>query len=199
MPMDGVDERKAALRDRMKAVRKGIPADEREAIDAAICERIVALPAFLEADAVLTYLSMGAEIDTRRLIDAAWREGKAVAIPRCVGPRLMRWFRISSFEGLERSPFGVEEPPIDEAAEQLLTTGERMIAIVPALAFDAEGYRLGYGGGFYDAFLADFPGVSIGLCRGAQFVESLAEEGVIGPYDLPVDQVVSERWGAGRA
>ena len=193
MPMEGVDERKDALRTRMKAIRNGLSADEREAIDAAICERAVSLPAFDQADVVLSYLSMGTEVDTRRLIETAWLAGKTVAIPRCVGPRLMRWFRISSFEGLEKSPFGVEEPLIDEAAEQLLTTGENMVAVVPALAFDSEGYRLGYGGGFYDTFLADFPGESIGLCRSAQFVESLSDEGVIGRYDVPVSQVVSER------
>ncbi len=193
--MDTAAERKDDLRKRMKALRSGIPAAERQAADAAICERVCSLSQFEEADVVLSYLSFGAETDTRRIIDRAWQAGKAVALPRCVGPREMRWFRVDDLGGLETSPFGVDEPRIDEAAEQLLSTGERMVAIVPALAFDGQGYRLGYGGGFYDTFLASFQGVSIGLCRNAQRLESLRDEGAIGEFDLPVDLVVSENSG----
>ena len=189
--MDDPAKRKDDLRKRMKALRKAIPQEEREVADAAICERVCSLPQFAEAEVVFTYLSFGAEIDTRRIIERAWQAGKIVALPRCVGPRQMRWFCVDSLDDLETSSFGVDEPRIDDSAEQHLTTGERMIALVPALAFDDKGYRLGYGGGFYDTFLADFPGTSVGLCRSAQRVESLQAEGAIGPYDLPVDIVVS--------
>ena len=141
---------------------------------------------------MLPYLSMGAEIDTRGIIERAWQAGKTVALPRCTGPRQMRWFRVESLDNLQKSAFGVEEPPIDDATEQLLTTGERMVAIVPGFTFDDAGYRLGYGGGFYDTFLADFDGPSIGLCRSAMRADDLSALGVIGEYDLPVTKVVSE-------
>lgn len=192
MAMDATAARKEELRARMKAVRRAIPAGERAAIDAAIRDRVCATPSFQEADVVLTYLSFGAEIDTRGIIERAWQLGKAVALPRCVGPRRMRWFRVESFDNLETSSFGVDEPRIDEAAEQQLATGENMVALVPGLAFDARGYRLGYGGGFYDTLLADFVGTSVGLCRKAQFVESLEALGVIGEFDLPVKRVITE-------
>ena len=190
--VDATAAQKEELRTRMKAVRRAIPADERAAIDAAICERICALPQFQEADVVLTYLSFGAEIDTRGIIERAWSLGKAVALPRCVGPRRMRWFRVASLDNLETSSFGVDEPRIDEAAEQHLTAEKDMVALVPGLAFDERGYRLGYGGGFYDTLLSDFAGASVGLCRQAQFVKSLEELGVIGEFDLPVDIVITE-------
>ena len=190
--VDATAAQKEELRAHMKAVRRAIPADERAAIDDAICERICALPQFQEADVVLTYLSFGAEIDTRGIIERAWQLGKAVALPRCVGPRRMRWFRVESLDNLETSSFGVDEPRIDEAAEQQLATGENMVALVPGLAFDERGFRLGYGGGFYDTLLADFAGTSVGLCRKAQFVESLEALGVIGEFDLPVKQVITE-------
>lgn len=193
MAMDATAQRKEELRARMKALRRAMPPEERAAVDAEICERICALPCFQDADVVLTYLSFGAELDTRGIIERAWGLGKAVALPRCVGPRQMRWFRVDGLDNLETSSFGVDEPRIDESAEQLLTTGEGMIALVPGLAFDARGYRLGYGGGFYDTLLAGFPGTSVGLCRSAQLVESLEALGVIGEYDLSVDIVVSER------
>ena len=190
--MDTISARKEALRARMKSLRGAISADERKAVDRAICANVLAMPQFETADVVLTYLSFGAEVDTRGIIEESWRAGKEVAIPRCVGPRRMRWFRITGFDDLEKSPFGVEEPRIDDAAELLVSKGGSMVALVPALAFDRRGYRLGYGGGFYDTFLAEFSGKSIGLCRSAQFAESLDDLGVIGEYDAPVDFVATD-------
>ena len=182
--------RKDALRARMRDARKAIPADERARIDAAICDRVCATPEFQQAQVVLTYLSMGAEVDTRGIINRAWQAGKTIALPRCTGPRQMRWFRVTSFDNLQKSAFGVEEPPIDDATEQLLATGERMVAIVPGFTFDRNGYRLGYGGGFYDTFLADFDGPSLGLCRSAMRVDDLSAFGAVGEYDLPVTLVI---------
>ena len=63
------------------------------------------------------------------------------------------------------------------------------LALVPGLAFDAAGFRLGYGGGFYDTFLADFPGTTVGLCRTCQLSAVPLPRG---PYDLPVGLVVTE-------
>lgn len=183
---------KDALRARMRAARKAIPADERARIDAVICGRVCDSPEFRQAQVVLTYLSMGAEVDTRGIIQRAWQAGKIVALPRCTGPRVMRWFRVESLDNLQKSAFGVEEPSADDATEQLLATGERMVAIVPGFTFDDRGYRLGYGGGFYDTFLAGFDGPSIGLCRSAMRVDDLSALGAIGEYDLPVTAVISD-------
>ena len=135
---------------------------------------------------------MGAEVETRGIIERAWQAGKVVALPRCTGPRQMRWFRITSFDDLETSALGVEEPRIGTATEQQPTAGTCPVAIVPGFTFDEHGYRLGYGGGFYDTFLADFAGTSIGLCRSAMRVRDLNELGAIGPYDLPVDLVITD-------
>ena len=102
----------------------------------------------------------------------------------------MRWFRVTDFAGLEMSPLGVEEPPIDDELEIDSAECASGIALVPGLTFDAAGYRLGYGGGFYDAFLSGFPGVSVGLCREAQRSEDLTALGVIADCDKAVDAVV---------
>ena len=66
-----------------------------------------------------------------------------------------------------------------------------MIALVPGLTFDGHGFRLGYGGGFYDTFLARFEGVSVGLCRDAQMSRDLCAEGLLDAHDLPVQIVVT--------
>lgn len=185
------DERKALLRAQLKEQRKQLGAQARAAADHLICERVCAHEAFASADVVLTYLSFGPEIDTRELIRASWDAGKTVAIPRVVaGTRLMKWYRIKSFDDLELSSFGVEEPLADPANEQMLGTGERMVAIVPGFTFDKDGYRLGYGGGFYDTFLSEFDGISVGLCRAALAHDDLSSEGVIDVHDRAVDVVI---------
>lgn len=184
------DERKSQLRAEMRAVRKAIAPEERMRIDAALCEKVCALPQFKDAAVLFGYLSFGAEVETRGIIERAWREGKEVVLPRCTGPREMRWFRVTDFEGLEKSSIGVEEPRIDEDLEVNPADCSSALALVPGLTFDEAGFRLGYGGGFYDAFLAQFPGVSAGLCRFVQKADDLTALGVIDVCDKPADLVV---------
>lgn len=104
----------------------------------------------------------------------------------------MRWYPVTSLTGLARGPFGVLEPAEDPARELDLSGRADALAVVPGLAFDARGFRLGYGGGYYDAFLASFRGTSVGLCREAQLVESLRALGAVDAHDVPVGLVVTE-------
>lgn len=104
----------------------------------------------------------------------------------------MRWFRVESFDGLVKSRFGVEEPVPDEACELVPGSAGCEVALVPGFTFDAQGHRLGYGGGFYDTFLADFKGISIGLCRRAQLTRDLHAEGAVDAHDLPVNHVITD-------
>lgn len=181
---------KEGARAHFKAVREGLSAGERRALDEAVARNVAALPEFAAADAVFTYLSFGAEVDTRGLIQRAWDAGKTVCLPRVVpGTREMRWYTADSFDGLVRSSFGVDEPADDPFREVRPADFARPVALVPGLAFDREGFRLGYGGGFYDTFLPDFPGDSVGLGRVCQLVESLPSRDV---HDVPVDMVCTE-------
>lgn len=114
-----------------------------------------------------------------------------MALPRCTGPRVLRWYRVTSFEGLEKSRYGIWEPPEDPVSEVAPNGSAPSLAIVPGLSFDACGMRLGYGGGYYDAFLASFPGVAIGICFSCQLLPSLSACGLAEPHDRPVLQVIS--------
>lgn len=186
------DTRKAELRKALRAARDSLSVAQRAEADARILARLVELPSYTEATLVATYLSFGSEVDTRALMDHAWEDGKTVALPRCVrGTRRMRWYRVEGLEGLVPSRLGVLEPDPVTFEEVDPLALERAVAVVPGLAFDAAGYRLGYGGGYYDTFLSAFRGASVGLCRTAQLVNSLCELGVIAAHDLPVNKVVS--------
>ena len=186
---------KDALRAECKAWRRNLDAAARERIDRAIAANVAALDAWRGAHTVLAYLSFGCEVDTRALIEQAWHEGKTVALPRCAARTCaMEWHRVTSFADLERSPLGVDEPPRNPATliDAAALDPKRTVALVPGLAFDGCGFRLGYGGGFYDAFLAQSNCTSIGLCRAGQLRESLAALGVVDGHDEPVSIVVTE-------
>ena len=193
MGTEAVDIRKKELRRRFRAVRKDLGEEGRAAADAGIEANLLALPEYARAEVLLPYLDFGPEVRTRGIIENAWAAGKVVALPWCVpGTHEMRWYRVMSFDALVRSKLGVEEPVPADENEQLLGTGQRMLALVPGLTFDLAGYRLGYGGGFYDTFLAKFEGTSVGLCRRAQLSDDLRSEGIIDAHDLPVQLVITD-------
>lgn len=194
MCANAMDVRKQELRRRLRRLRAELGHSKRADADARIQDKLLALPAYREADVILTYLDVGAEVCTRGIVRKAWQDGKVVAMPYCVPhTRLMRWYCIDSFEGLVRNRFGVDEPNPSVAFEQPLDAGLRMLALVPGLTFDAQGYRLGYGGGFYDTFLEGFSGVSVGLCREAQMSAGLRAQGVVDSFDMPVHLVVTDQ------
>ena len=111
------------------------------------------------------------------------RDGKAVAVPKCYGDQ-MRFIHISDFEN-EVAPgyAGIPEP----IADGPVADDKTALVLMPGLAFDPMGHRIGYGGGFYDRFLADEPDhPTLALCYGFQMVEHLETE----EFDIPVDMVL---------
>ena len=188
MPLD-----KKQLRTQLLALRRELGPSVRAEVDAQIAAAVSETEEWREAPAILTYLSVRDEVDTRELVHLAWEAGKVVVTPRVTGPRSLVWYRVEVGDELEVSAMGIEEPEArGERRVDPARLGERSIALVPGLAFDEMGYRLGYGGGFYDAFLERFKGVSIGLCRDAALMPSLSDMGALETYDRAVGIVVTE-------
>ena len=193
MGKPAIDISKHEARQRLKAARKAIPATVRAAADEAICEHVISLPEYAASGLVLTYLSFGSEVNTHPLIEHAWAAGRMVAIPWCVpNTREMRWFRFDRHTELTRSPLGVMEPNPAVSTQVDPASISHALAVVPGLTFDSAGHRLGYGGGFYDTFLSEFDGFSLGLCREAQLSSSLEIAGLVDIHDQCVDVVISE-------
>ncbi len=184
---------KKQLRTQLLALRRGLSPSVRAEVDTRIADAVTATEEWREAPAILTYLSVRDEVDTRELVRLAREDGKAVAAPRVTGPRSLAWYRVEAGDELEVSAMGIEEPAArGERRVDPACLGERSVALVPGLAFDEMGYRLGYGGGFYDTFLGRFRGVSIGLCRDAALMPSLADMGALEVHDRAVGIVATE-------
>ena len=180
---------KEGLRREFKArLAKIDPQAARRAADRA-AEVLLSLPEIASARHVFTCLSFGLEIDTRRLIERLLRAGLRVYVPRAG-----RWDRrlyVHPYPCETKTlSFGLEEPrrgTPELAAERWNATLD--VAVVLGLAFDHRGYRLGYGGGYFDRFLVGRPFPAIGLAYDQQLVDALPAE----PHDVPMSAVVTEK------
>lgn len=178
---------KGELREQAKQLRRELPAAKRQRYDSAILGRLLSLPCYKSCSLVLTYVSTEIEVNTLALIDRALHDGKTVACPRCVeNTRLMEFYRIRSRDDLEPGSFGVLEPRADK--ENLLTQFDNSICVIPGLSFDRMGFRLGYGKGYYDRFLAEYDGVRVGICYAGNLRERLPH----GKFDRAVDILLTE-------
>ena len=155
---------KAELRRRARQYLRELSPQARRASDDALFARFLALPQVEAADTLLLYHGMGGEPDTARLLPALWARGKAVCLPRCLPGRGLEARLVRPDSALIPHPYGMLEP-----GEDCPLVGKDAIGLVlvPGLAFDPSGGRLGQGAGFYDRWLADYAGCTAALCRTA--------------------------------
>ncbi len=187
--MRDIREYKNALRQRYRDYRTRLSPQDKLRLDEDVLSRVTRLNQYTNADLLLIYVSTAIEVDTRKLIERALQDGKRVAVPRCVpNTRNMEFYEITSLNELTPGTFGVDEPQPDP--RRLLPTDPGGLCIVPALCYDEYGYRLGYGKGYYDRFLATYTGITVGICYAACVRHSL----VHGRFDRPVELLVTERY-----
>lgn len=190
--LPGIAGLKATLRQQMRtrlALRSG---EERIASSLEICRRAAALPSFRDARAVAVFASLPTEPDIRPLVEEAWAGKKRVAFPlmsRAGDAARLEWLAVASWEELVLAgPFGVREPD-PEVCPRLDPLALDCI-LVPGLAFDLRGHRLGRGGGYYDAALAQ---LDIGTPRiGLMFACQQAEEVPRDAHDQILELIVTE-------
>jgi len=174
----------------MAAIRDAIPVEARQEKSAAIARRIIGWRRFADAGTILAFLSSRSEVLTEPIIAAALAGGKVVAAPRTLlAEKRLEFRRVRAIPGeVEPGAFGILEPKVEAP---LVEPAAADLVLVPGLAFDEQGYRLGYGGGFYDRLLAH-PAVHA-AAAGLAFEEQLIAGSPRGESDVPVGWVVTER------
>lgn len=180
---------KKALREEAHAVRATIPAAARAEKSAAILDRLRSMPEIQEANDVFCFVSFRNEVNTHPILEYLLQQGKRVYIPYIHEKnRNMRASELRSFTELERGFFGVLEHKNEFV--RLTDIDAIDLVITPGLFFDLEGYRVGYGGGFFDGFFASFttPVNKIGIC----FQEQIRDELPRASHDIPVDWIVTD-------
>jgi len=182
--LQNITEEKARLRAAIRARRREKPPQITAGQE--LIDRLMALECYKKASNIFCYISTSGEVQTKTLIACALLEKKAVFVPRCNGDGTMQLCRIRSFAELAPGAFGILEPV---CCNETAGAGDIELAILPGLAFDRKGNRLGQGKGYYDRFLASFTGPAAGLCYEAFIEETIPTE----QNDRKVQLLVSEQ------
>jgi len=172
-----------------KELRKKIREQKRAMSEAQIVsasERLGQLfldcPQYKSAKTIYGYLPYNQEVRTVPMLEQAMKDGKRVAVPKCYGEE-MRFIYMDDLSKVEKGYANIPEPIADEP----VADDQTALVLMPGMAFTKDGKRMGYGGGFYDKFLAAEPNhPTVALCYDFQMVEDLPTE----DYDIPVDCVL---------
>lgn len=173
---------KETLRQELLSRRRGMDKCTKKKSDDSIHTKLIALLNERKPRQILCYVSTPIEVDTSRFLSKLLERNEAVYVPRCAEGN-MRFFRINALSELRMGAFKILEPIGSEEFH-----GETdSVCVTPALSFDRDGYRLGYGGGYYDRFLKNYQGLSVGICY-QSFLGEIPKE----PFDLPVDLLITD-------
>lgn len=182
-----IAEAKKALRARLRREIAAISPEECLESDRALFDRFLSLPQVQAADTLFLFWGIpGREPETERLVRELTRQGKRVGLPRMLPGHQMEVRQFDPCIPMKQAAFGIWEPSEDAP---LLEKKDIALALVPAVSYDRRGYRLGFGGGYYDRWLEDFSGRTAGLCRGVLLQEQVPIE----RHDARVEVVLTEQ------
>lgn len=182
-----ISEQKSQLRRAMLAQRAVESPAQKQKIAQEILSRLLCSEPFCSAETVFTYCSVNDEIDTRAFMRACLDQGKVLCVPRCEKERgLMTARRIHTETELCPGKYGIPEP---SANADCVSPEKIDLCIVPCLAIDLSGRRLGYGGGYYDRFLRLVLGKTAALCAESRIMRAIPHDA----FDVPCDLIYTER------
>ncbi|SDD53386.1 5-formyltetrahydrofolate cyclo-ligase [Terribacillus halophilus] len=177
---------KERLRQEALRLLKEMPQTDKLQVERKLAEFLFASTVWKDASSIGLTMALSHEWDTTRLIQQAWLGEKKVCVPLTTENRGMQFFYIESYDQLTDGAFRIKEP-----IPELCTPASKDsidLLIVPGLFFTETGYRLGYGGGYYDRYLTDFKNTTLALASKQQIKRSLP----IAPFDLPVDHLLTD-------
>lgn len=173
---------KKELRREIMAKKRNMTPEEIEQKSAILAKKLYQTEAYRSAKTVYGYMPYNQEVRTVPILEQAMLDGKRVAVPKVYGEE-MRFLYVQDLTAMEKSSYGIPEPVDDEP----VADDPAALVLMPGLAFDPEGHRVGYGGGFYDKFLqqeTEHP--TVALCYDFQILPKLDTE----EHDIPVDSVL---------
>jgi len=180
---------KKQIRDHIFEKRDSMSDEQISSMSGMVAERLMATKEYMKASDIFIYVGCRHEVETEEIIEASFKAGKRIAVPKVTDAKagIMEFYYISSFEQLKLGYYGIMEPQDGEKAEP---KGDGSCLIVmPGVAFGRDGARIGYGGGFYDRYLARSNGSSaFALAFDFQIIDSVPSEST----DLKPDMVVTE-------
>ena len=173
---------KLALRTAIRTQKRAMTEEQIISASHKLCELFCACEQYQKAATIYGYLPYNQEVRTTAILERALQDGKRVAVPKVCGDE-MKFIYLEDLSQVEKGYAGIPEPIGDGPVAEDTTA----LVLMPGLAFDREGHRIGYGGGFYDKFLAGEPNhPTVALCYAFQMVEKIEPE----EYDIPVDCVI---------
>ncbi len=173
---------KTELRREIRARKRAMTEEEIETRSAKLAQLFFASEAYQNAKTIYGYLPYNQEVRTVPMLERALKDGKKVAVPKVYGEE-MKFLYLDDLNAVAKGYAGIPEPIADEPVAQ----DETALVLMPGLAFDPQGHRIGYGGGFYDKFLAAEPNhPTLALCYEFQMLPKLDVE----DHDIPVDTVL---------
>ena len=172
---------KAELRKQVLQEMKALSQEQKQAMDRALTKRFLNHSFYQEAKVIATYLSFPHEFQTQELIEQALRDGKKVLIPKTY-PKGRMDFVVYDPQQLVKTSFGLLEPQGDL---EVVAAYQIDLIHVPGLAFTTKGYRIGYGGGYYDRYLEHFTGHTLSAIYPCQIQDFIPEN-----HDIPVQEVL---------
>lgn len=173
---------KQALRKEVREKKRAMTAAQIEKASEDLARQFCATVFYRDAQTLYGYLPYNQEVRTEPILLQAWKDGKKVAVPKVYGDT-MRFIYLENLDQVEKGYAGIPEP----VADGPVANDEKALVLMPGLAFDYAGHRVGYGGGFYDKFLSAEPThPTVALCYSFQMFESLETE----EFDVPVDLVL---------
>ncbi|MBR7122861.1 MAG: 5-formyltetrahydrofolate cyclo-ligase [Oscillospiraceae bacterium] len=173
---------KKALRQKIREQKRAMTQQQIDEASQRLTELLLATPQYQEAKTVYGYLPYNQEVRTYALLEQALADGKRVAVPKVYGEE-MEFIYLSDLTAVEKGYSGIPEPIADEP----IANDPTALVLMPGLAFDKQGHRIGYGGGYYDKYLSREPGhPTIALCYEFQLLPQIDTE----EFDIPVDCVL---------
>ncbi|WP_067730423.1 5-formyltetrahydrofolate cyclo-ligase [Oceanobacillus damuensis] len=180
-------DKKTELRTYAIQTLKNLPENEKQQIESKLINRLITSALWSRAETIGITMSQGFEWSTKPIIEAGWGQNKRMCVPKCY-PRQKElvFYELESFDQLEVVYYDLLEPKPDISKQT--ETNSIDLLIVPGLLFDRNGYRIGFGGGYYDRFLTNYKNITASMCSSIQLMDQIPVE----EFDIPVDFLINE-------